>query len=83
MIKKILFGIAFVASVIACTDDYKDWASPQVVDQPEQISFGKGSISTVDVIKFADFTDAQTKVIGKKQWKTKAVCEVTERCQCH
>lgn len=21
--------------------------------------------------------------VGKKQWKTKAVCEVTERCQCH
>ena len=43
MFKKILFGIAFVASVVACTDDYKDWASPQVVDQPEDINFGNGS----------------------------------------
>lgn len=62
MIKKILFGIAFVASVGACTDDYKDWASPQVIAQPDQVSFGKGSISTVDVIKFADFAEDQTTV---------------------
>ena len=62
MTKKILLGMAFVASVTACTDDYKDWAAPQVVPQPEQINFGNGSVSAVDVIKFADFTDGQTTV---------------------
>lgn len=62
MIKKILFGIAFVASVVACTDDYKDWASPQVIAQPDEVSFGDGSVSAVDVINFADFKDGQTTV---------------------
>lgn len=62
MIKKILFGIAFVASVVACTDDYKDWASPQVIAQPDEVSFGDGSVSAVDVINFADFKDGQTAV---------------------
>ena len=62
MIKKILFGIAFVASVVACTDNYKDWASPQVIAQPDEVSFGNGSVSAVDVINFADFTDEQTTV---------------------
>jgi len=52
MTKKILSLIAFVASVAACTDDYKDWASPQVVPQPTQVTFGDGSISTVGVIDF-------------------------------
>jgi len=62
MIKKILFGLAFVASVVACTDDYKDWTSPQVITQPEVINFGDGSVSAVDVINFADFEDGQTTV---------------------
>ena len=62
MIKKIFFGIAFVASVVACTDDYKDWSSPQVVAQPEAVSFANGSVSAVGVINFADFTDGQTTV---------------------
>lgn len=62
MTKKILLGIAFVASVIACTDDYKDWASPQVVPQPEQVSFGDGSISTVGVIDFNSVTSERVQV---------------------
>ena len=62
MTKKILFGIAFVASVAACTDDYKDWADPQVVPAPNAVSFGSGSVSPVDVIKFADIADGQEAV---------------------
>ena len=38
MTKKILLAMAFVASVFACTDDYKDWSDPQVVGQPETVS---------------------------------------------
>ena len=60
MTKKILLGIAFVASVAACTDDYKDWATPQVVPAPDAVSFGNGSVSAVGVIKFADIADQQT-----------------------
>ena len=62
MTKKILLGMAFVASLAACTDDYKDWLSPQVVDQPETVSFGDGSISTVGVIDFNSVTDERVKV---------------------
>ena len=62
MIKKILSLIAFVASVAACTDDYKDWASPQVVPQPETVSFGDGSVSSVGVIDFNSVTAERVQV---------------------
>lgn len=62
MTKKILSLIAFVASVAACTDDYKDWTSPQAVPQPEQVSFGAGSITTVGVIDLNSVTDEMVKV---------------------
>ena len=62
MTKKILLAMAFVASVISCTDDYKDWAEPQKVDQPEIVSFGDGSISTVGVIDFNSVADEAVKV---------------------
>ena len=63
MTKKIFLAIAFVASVlVSCTDDYKDWADPQTVGQPETVSFGDGSISTVGVIDFNSVTDEQVKV---------------------
>ena len=62
MIKKILTMIAFVASVAACTDDYKDWATPQVVPQPASVTFSDGSVSAVDVVKFADFAPGQSTV---------------------
>ncbi len=62
MIKKILSLIALVASVAACTDDYKDWANPQVVPQPDAVSFTDGNVSAVGVINFADFMPGQTTV---------------------
>ena len=31
--------IALVASVAACTDDYKDWVEPQTVPQPTKVNF--------------------------------------------
>ena len=68
MTKKILLGIALVASVAACTDDYKDWAAPQVVPQPAQISFSDGSVSGVNVIRFADIASDQ---------QTVKVCNIT------
>ena len=63
MTKKIFLAMAFVASVlVSCTDDYKDWADPQVVDQPETVSFGDGSVSAVDVIRFADISAETTDI---------------------
>ena len=62
MTKKILLGMALVASLAACTDDYKDWLTPQVVNQPETVSFGDGSISTVGTIDFNTVTDEMVKV---------------------
>ncbi len=62
MNKKILLGLALVASMAACTDDYKDWLDPQVVAQPETVSFGDGSITTVGVIDFNSVSDEQVKV---------------------
>ena len=62
MTKKILSLIAFVALVTGCTDDYKDWASPQVVPQPETVTFGDGSVTTVGVIDLNSITDENVKV---------------------
>ena len=62
MIKKILTMIAFVASVAACTDDYKDWLSPQVVPQPETVTFGDGSVRTEGVIDLNTVTAEYVKV---------------------
>ena len=43
MIKKILFGIALVALMASCTEDYKEWAEPQSNPQGEVLAFGNGT----------------------------------------
>ena len=62
MTKKIFFGFVFAALLTACTDDYKDWVTPEQVAQPEQVSFADGTVSAVDVIKMADLPDGQDMV---------------------
>ena len=62
MIKKILSIMALVASVAACTDDYKDWTEPQTISAPTQVSFADGSVSAVSLIKFADIAADQLTV---------------------
>ena len=62
MTKKILSIIALVASVAACTDDYKDWADPQTVPQPTTVSFADGSVTTVGTIDFNSVSDERVKV---------------------
>ena len=54
--------IALVALVAGCTGDYKDWLSPQVVPQPETVSFGNGSITTVGVIDLNSVTTERVQV---------------------
>ena len=68
MTKKILLGLALVASVAACTDDYNDWTTPQEIPAPDAVSFGDGSVTAVDVIKFADIAADQ---------QTVKVCNIT------
>lgn len=62
MFKKILFGMALLASFAACTDDYTDWADPQSTAQSDAVTFGDGSVSAVSLIDFADIADDQTSV---------------------
>ena len=62
MTKKILSMIALVASVAACTDDYKDWAEPQSVPQPTKVNFADGSVSTVGTIDFNSVSDERVQV---------------------
>lgn len=68
MIKKILCGLAAVASLAACTGDYTDWADPQSNPQPETVSFGNGSVSEVGLIDFANIPESQQAV---------KVCDIT------
>lgn len=62
MLKKILFGVALLATFTACTDDYTDWSSPQANAQEDAVTFGDGSVSSVSLIDFANITDDQTTV---------------------
>ncbi len=63
MIKKILFGFAFLATVASCTDDdYTDWAQPQANPETEAITFGNGSVSEITPIDFATIAEDQQNV---------------------
>ena len=62
MKKKIFLAMTLMAALVSCTEDYKDWATPQTVEQPATVTFANGSLSAVDVIKFADFTEDQQSV---------------------
>ena len=52
----------------SCTEDYKDWADPQVNPQAEVVTFGTGSVASVDVIDFAQIPDSVEMV---------KVCDIT------
>ena len=43
----------------SCTDDYKDWVAPQTSTPEQAVVFGDGSVSAVDVIKFAEIAEGQ------------------------
>ena len=62
MTKKIFIALALVGTLAACTEDYKEWLDPQVVPQPQTVSFGDGSVSTVGVIDFNSITADRVKV---------------------
>lgn len=62
MIKKILLGMTLLMSMVSCTEDYTDWGNPQSNPQEEAVSFGKGSVTPVDVINLADVKTEKVKV---------------------
>lgn len=49
-------------SMVACTDDYTDWATPQTNPQEDAVAFGNGSVTPVDVINLADVTEDKVQV---------------------
>lgn len=62
MIKKILLGMTLLMSMVSCTEDYTDWGTPQSNPQEEAVSFGKGSVTPVNVINLADVKTEKVKV---------------------
>ena len=46
----------------SCTDDYKDWAEPQTVAQPELVAFGNGSVASVGTVNLNNIPEDQTTV---------------------
>ena len=62
MIKKILLGMTLLMSMVSCTEDYTDWASPQTNPQEDAVAFGNGSVTPVDVINLADVTEDKVQV---------------------
>ncbi len=62
MKKYILSLLVLATSLVACTDDYTDWANPQANPQEDAVAFGNGSVAPVDVINLADVTTENVKV---------------------
>lgn len=62
MKKYIFSALVLATSLVACTDDYQDWANPQAVEQPAVTSFGSGSVSAVGLIDFATLAENQASV---------------------
>lgn len=51
MLKKILFGFAMATTLVACTDDYTDWAAPQANPQEEAktVMFEAVGVAPIDL----------------------------------
>ena len=65
MKKNILLTLGAVALLAACTEDYKDWASPMSTETPEATSIltsGEASATSVGTIDFAELAEDQTTV---------------------
>ena len=62
MFKKIFSALLLATTMVACTEDYTDWAAPQQNPQPETVTFGNGSVSEVGLIDFANELPANVQV---------------------
>jgi len=55
--KKFLYIAAMTLLLASCTEDYKDWADPQSNPQGMVVTFGTGSVASVDVIDFTQLPE--------------------------
>ena len=62
MFKKIFSALLLATTMVACTEDYTDWAAPQQNPQPETVTFGNGSVSEVGLIDFANELPANVQI---------------------
>ncbi len=49
-------------AMVSCTEDYTDWANPQINPEEDAVAFGNGSVTPVDVINLADVTEDKVQV---------------------
>ena len=49
-------------AMMSCTEDYTDWANPQINPEEEAVAFGNGSVTPVDVINLANVTEEKIQV---------------------
>ena len=49
-------------AMVSCTEDYTDWANPQINSEEEAVAFGNGSVTPVDVINLANVTEEKIQV---------------------
>lgn len=61
MKKNLLYALALATSLVACTDDYTDWAAPQQND-PETAQNVSFTVTAVSSIDFANVTTEQVAV---------------------
>lgn len=64
MKKYVLSLLVLATSLVACTGDYTDWASPQSNAQEDAVAFGNGSVASVDVINLANVSADSVKVVN-------------------
>lgn len=49
-------------AMVSCTEDYTDWANPQINPEEEAVAFENGSVTPVDVINLANVTEEKIQV---------------------
>ena len=54
--------LTLLMAMVSCTEDYTDWANPQINPEEEAVAFGNGSVTPVDVINLANVTEEKIQV---------------------
>ena len=62
MKKTLLYALLLSTTMVACTGDYEDWATPQSNAQEDGISFNGARVQEVGTIDFAEVTEPTVKV---------------------
>lgn len=62
MIKKLVYGLAIIAGLVSCNDDYTDWASPQSNDSKEPVD--KIAFTVEPAVSAIDFVVERRKIFS-------------------